>query len=66
MTTAPAPIISVYDGSRLLGHIRERDRKHIALSWPDEILIGSYRTRTEAADAISAAHYSRQTTGGKR
>jgi hypothetical protein len=31
-----APIISVYDGSRCLGHIRERDREHM-LSWPPRI-----------------------------
>jgi hypothetical protein len=55
MSTA-APIIAVYDGSKCLGHIRERDREHIALSWPDEVLIGAFRTRKEAADAISAVH----------
>jgi GH25 family lysozyme M1 (1,4-beta-N-acetylmuramidase) len=40
--------------------------RNVALSWPDEILIGSYRTRTEAAEAISAVHQSRQKTGSKQ
>jgi hypothetical protein len=51
-----APIISVYDGQRLLGHITERvAREHIARTWPDEVLLGTFPTRKEAADAISLA-----------
>jgi hypothetical protein len=51
-----APIISVYDGQRLLGHITERaPGRHIARTWPDEVKLGTFRTRREAADAISLA-----------
>jgi hypothetical protein len=50
-----APIISVYDGQRLLGHISERARGHIARTWPDDVLLGTFPTRKEAADAISVA-----------
>jgi hypothetical protein len=51
-----APIVSVYDGQHLLGHIVESDREHVARTWPDEIFIGAFRTRKEAFDAISEAH----------
>jgi hypothetical protein len=54
MSTA-APIIAVYDGRRLLGHITERARGHVAPTWPDEVLLGTFRTRAEAVQAISAA-----------
>ena len=50
-----APIISVYDGQRLLGHIIECASGHIARTWPHEILLGTFPTRKEAADAISLA-----------
>ena len=50
-----APIISVYDGRRLLGHITERARGHVARAWPNEVLLGTFRTRAEAMHAISAA-----------
>ena len=46
-------ILSVYDGSRLLGHIHERGRTCEARRWSDGTLIGVYPNRT-AADAISA------------
>jgi hypothetical protein len=49
-----APIIAVYDGTKCLGHIRERDREHVARTWPEEILLGSFKSRREAADAITA------------
>jgi len=49
------PIISVYDGRRLLGHITERARGHVARTWPDEVLLGTFRTRAEAVHVISAA-----------
>jgi len=49
------PIISVYDGRRLLGHITERARGHVARTWPDEVLLGTFRTRAEAVHAESAA-----------
>jgi hypothetical protein len=65
MSTA-APIISVYDGSHLIGHIRERDREHIARTGPDEILIGTYLTRRKAADAISAADRQTRRQKGER
>jgi hypothetical protein len=35
------PIISVCDGRRLLGHITERARGHVARTWPDEVLLGT-------------------------
>jgi hypothetical protein len=47
-----APII---EGQRLLGHIIERARGHVARAFPDEVLLGTFRTRKEAADAISLA-----------
>ena len=56
-----APIISVYDGRRLLVHITERARGHVARARPDEVLLGTFLTRKEAADAISLA--ARKTRG---
>ncbi len=47
--------LSVYDGSRLLGHILERDGVRTATTWPHERLLGQFPTRKAAADAISAA-----------
>ncbi len=47
--------LSVYDGSRLLGHILERDGVRTATTWPNEHLLGHFRTRKAAADAIGAA-----------
>ena len=38
-----APIISVYDGQRLLGHITERARGYIARTWPEEVLLALSR-----------------------
>jgi hypothetical protein len=65
MSTA-APIISVYDGSRCLGHIRERDREHVARTWPGEVLLGTFKTRREAADVISAADRQTRRPKGER
>jgi len=39
----------------LLGHITERARGHVARARPDEVLLGTFLTRKEAADAISLA-----------
>ena len=50
-----AAIIPVFVGQRLLGHITARARGHIARTWPDEVLLGTFPTRKEAADAISLA-----------
>ena len=55
MSTAAA-IISVYDGTICIGHIAQRGREHGARSWPSEVDLGTFKTRREAADAISAAH----------
>jgi hypothetical protein len=66
LAMSTAPIISVYDGSRLLGHIRERDGEHIARTWPQEILVGTFKTRREAADAISAADRQARERAGER
>ena len=60
-----ASIISC-DGSCCIGHIRERDREHMARTWPEEVLVGAFRTREEAADAISAVRSRRKQTGGSR
>jgi hypothetical protein len=49
-------ILSVYDGSLLLGHIHERGRTCEARRWPDGTLIGVYPNRRSAADAIGAVH----------
>jgi hypothetical protein len=48
-------LLSVYDGQRLLGHVLESPGRCTARSWPDEIHLGEFRNRREAADAISAA-----------
>jgi hypothetical protein len=61
-----APIISVYDGSKCLGHIRERDGEHVAITWPEEIMLGSFKSRREAADAITAAHRQARPRTGER
>jgi hypothetical protein len=66
MSTAPVPIVSVYDGAKCLGHIRERDREHIARTWPDEVLLGTFKSRREAADAITAAHREARPRTGER
>jgi hypothetical protein len=61
-----APTMSVYDGQRLLGHIIERGREYSAYSWTDEILIGTYGSRKEAAEAISAAALAHTSPGERR
>jgi hypothetical protein len=49
-------VLAVYNGRICMGHIRERGRACIALTWPGEIDLGAYATRRDAADAISAAY----------
>jgi hypothetical protein len=47
--------VSVYAGTVCIGHIAQRGREHVALSWPNEVDLGTYPTRKAAADAVSAA-----------
>jgi hypothetical protein len=46
-----------------MGHIRERE--HIARLWPCDTLLGTRKTRREAADAISAAHRQKHAQGAR-
>lgn len=46
--------LSVYDGTRLLGFIRERSTGRTATTWDGEAL-GTFSMRKAACDAIRAA-----------
>jgi hypothetical protein len=55
MTAKPRSTIAVYDGRHLRGYIHENgDGKHHAVA-PDGRKLGAFRTRKEAADAVSSA-----------
>lgn len=47
--------VSVYAGATCIGHIAQRGREHVARTWPSEVHLGTFGSRTAAADAISAA-----------
>jgi hypothetical protein len=63
MSAACRSSISIDNGRDLLGFVhRKGDGKHHATS-PDGQKLGVFRTRKEAADAITAAHAQRQREG---
>lgn len=58
--------LSVYDGTTLLGHIRERDGLRTATTWPDRRpLRGPFPTRKAAMQAIGEAHARSRATPSK-
>jgi hypothetical protein len=52
--------IPIYDGRRCIGHIHKRRREHVARTWPDEVLVGAFPSRKQAADALTVACRTRQ------
>jgi hypothetical protein len=52
----PPVVVSRYDGRRLLGHVHGPVAGRFeARTWPEERLVGTYRTRAEACTAIDRA-----------
>jgi hypothetical protein len=52
---ARRPLLHIYNGERLLGHVAEREGRARAVTWPDEIDIGTFKSRKDAADAVALA-----------
>jgi hypothetical protein len=55
MSTACRSTIAVYDGRELQGFVRKKgDGKHHATAWPDGRKLGAFKTRRDAAAAVTA------------